>query len=390
MGRFDEMMAAHKTGRETRKASLFDRVASLAEDTGTPPSSGDSAYYVDVGDMPVELVGDYLERSRAALVAGEAVAGDDEDDLEEAKKGSLRQLKYKVWMMTGSDTELAAAFKAKGDAHAWATSKKDSPFVKEGGKFVAEDDQNSPPPSGEGAEDSLIEGIVAVLSKARGATVNGGYLEVEPKDGKQRKAIITAARAAGLKPEHGPSAEIIHIEFPQWTVVEDGEGNGVAEATASDERKAVNHATQWLGKITGDINRTAKKALNSIYWSQGKAERFRAGMKKARQGITDAQNAVTQVSIGIIRSSSSARPAFEDEDTEAPLAESTSRFGQLAGLLVEVESCGKPHDEPDDDDEEGDEEDEAKAKAKAKVEAEQDPPADCIEDWERAVAPTAT
>ncbi len=280
-------------------AGRFDALV-LAEDT-------------PLEDQPVELVGDYLERSRAALVAGEAAAGDGEDELEEAKKGSLRQLKHKVWMTTGSDSELAAAFRAKGDAHAWATSKKDSPFVKGGGKFVAED-QDSPPPSGEdGAPDEIAEG----------------------KD------------AAG--------------------------------------RKAVNHATQWLGKITGDINRTAKTALNSIYWTQGKAERFRAGMKKAKQGITDAQNAVTQVSVGIIRSSSSSVPAFEDEDTEAALAENTSRFDDLAGLLTEAvteeaecscdgdepdadcpvhgakgESCGRPHDKPDDDDdEEGDDESEA-------------------------------
>lgn len=72
------------------------------------------------------------------------VAGTEDTGLTEAKKGSLRALKHKVWMSppkgSTAEAELMAAFKAKGDAHLFADSKKTSPFVKEGGAFVVEDE----------------------------------------------------------------------------------------------------------------------------------------------------------------------------------------------------------------------------------------------------------
>jgi len=65
------------------------------------------------------------------------------ENLTEAKrKGSLRDLKHKVWMVgaEGATAEpvLVAAFQSAGDAHLFADSKKNSPFVRSGGGFLVD------------------------------------------------------------------------------------------------------------------------------------------------------------------------------------------------------------------------------------------------------------
>jgi len=95
---------------------------------------------------------------------------DDESALTEAKKkkkGSLTQLKHKVWMLSADDqVGLVAAFRAKGDAHAWQMSKATSPFVKGGGSFVVE---------GEDGESALAEQL-AELTEQADAMIEAGLL----------------------------------------------------------------------------------------------------------------------------------------------------------------------------------------------------------------------
>jgi hypothetical protein len=165
-----------------RPCEGFDQIAGLTEAQNSPPPSGGqgaleeadamrtvqhhaTAANTALRDLGRELKGYNLgsvEQSRYGRLmkkAQTAVAQimkltEDESALTEARKGSLRDLKTKVWMVPpkgGGDSVLVAAFKSKGDAHLFTDTKKASPLVKEGGGFLVDDED-------EDAEAALTEG----------------------------------------------------------------------------------------------------------------------------------------------------------------------------------------------------------------------------------------
>jgi hypothetical protein len=142
------------------------------------------------------------------------------------KKGSLRQLKYKVWMRAGDNYELAAAFKAKGDAHAWQMSKQSSPFVKEGGAFVVEE----APSGGEGALDEgggapgpgldRFKANKALAKKHGGVPSSAGVYVFRDRRSAEAFAKAIGSQYRGAKPRVTKDSKVsgwpFHVRFDEF------------------------------------------------------------------------------------------------------------------------------------------------------------------------------
>jgi len=123
--------------------SLFDRVTVRRVDLGEMDDGGygpRKTYSYDYDQYGVHKTTHYGEPEVSPSKFPPSKPSKPKPKRKPKKKGSLRQLKTKVWMRPpNGDYELVAAFKAKGDGHLFADSKKSSPLVRGGGKFVVED-----------------------------------------------------------------------------------------------------------------------------------------------------------------------------------------------------------------------------------------------------------